>query len=119
MWRSSNAILFLQTTDWRQKMFVKAMKVESKDKVFGWAISLIMIGFFLPLIIGFLTTLCEMPEHFFWQILFSNYILSLILCLPISLAIMFFAIPLYKNKKEKKEKNCGVVNACQKTKIAA
>lgn len=100
-------------------MFVKVLNVESKDKAFGWAITLIMAGFFLPFCIGFLTTLCEMPEHFFWQILFSNYILALIFCLPISIAIMFLAIPLYKLKSQKNEKDCGIVNACDKTKIAA
>lgn len=78
-------------------MFAKE-KNNSNEKVFTEALILIIAGFLLPIVIGFLTALPELSHPFFIKIVFSNSAISLIFCLPISLAVMALSIVIYKRR---------------------
>lgn len=93
-------------------MFIKLSP--KKDKAFFYSIFTIILGFLLPIFIGIITTIIEAPKCFFLKILFSNCVIVSIFCLPISIGIMFFSIPLYNYLNH--ITNCGIENA-EKPKI--
>ncbi len=99
----------------------KSVKKTKMDMAFCGAILIVLSGFFLPLVIAFITTLSEHPNHFFKQVLFSNYSLAVICCCFASLGIMWLSIPAYrffthliksKGVMPKSDETCLEAKAC-------
>ena len=74
----------------------KTQKKLKTDAAFIGAVLVAVSGFLLPFIVAMCTTLCENTHVFFWQILFSNYAVSVIICLSFSLALIWLSIPAYR-----------------------
>lgn len=67
-----------------------------KNLAFIASILLMFLGAVLPLIIGFFTSFDSWNTAFYEINLISNSIMAIPFCLPLSLACIFGAVPLYK-----------------------
>ena len=54
------------------------------------------IGLLLPLIVGFFTSLKDFRTDVFQVNVISNSVMAIVFCLPLSLAFIIGALPLYK-----------------------
>lgn len=79
---------------------------------------LLSAGFFLPAIIGFfLSVPCIRTDYFKIEFV-SNTIISTVFCLPLSLAMIAGAIPLYKKLIDRFFKRFGFIKIERNLKIA-
>ena len=90
----------------------------ARNRAFFAAVGLLSIGFFLPAIIGFfLSTPCVGTDYFGIEFV-SNTIISTVFCLPLSLAMIAGAIPLYKKMVDNFYKKFGFIKIERNLKIA-
>ena len=90
----------------------------AKNRAFASAIGLLSTGFFLPTIIGFFLSISCLGTDYFGIEFMSNTILSTVFCLPLSLAMIAGAIPLYKKMMDNLYKRFGFITIERKLKIA-
>ncbi|MCR4938691.1 MAG: hypothetical protein K5930_01120 [Treponemataceae bacterium] len=90
----------------------------ARNHAFIASIGLSATGFFLPAIIGFCLSLPCAGTDFFGIDFISNTILSTIFCLPLSLAMIAGALPLYKKLVDRFYKKFGFIKLEKKLKIA-
>ena len=90
----------------------------AKNRAFASAIGLLSTGFFLPTIIGFFLSISCLGTDYFGIEFMSNTILSTVFCLPLSLAMIAGAIPLYKKMMDNLYKKFGFIKIERKLKIA-
>lgn len=77
--------------------FIKSTKFKN-IKTFAFVLALIsmFIGLILPLIVGFFTSLKDFGTDVFQVNVISNSVMAIVFCLPLSLAFIIGALPLYK-----------------------
>ena len=90
----------------------------AKNRAFASAVGLLSTGFFLPTIIGFFLSISCLVTDYFGIEFMSNTILSTVFCLPLSLAMIAGAIPLYKKMMDNLYKRFGFIKIERKLKIA-
>jgi hypothetical protein len=90
----------------------------AKNRAFASAVGLLSTGFFLPAIIGFFLSASCLGTDYFGIEFMSNTILSTVFCLPLSLAMIAGAIPLYKKMMDSIYKRFGFIKIERKLKIA-
>ena len=90
----------------------------AKNRAFASAVGLLSTGFFLPTIIGFFLSISCLGTDYFGIEFMSNTILSTVFCLPLSLAMIAGAIPLYKKMMDNLYKRFGFIKIERKLKIA-
>ena len=90
----------------------------ARNRAFLASIGLLSIGFFLPAIIGFSLSVSCLGTDYFAIEFTSNTILSTVFCLPLSLAMIAGAIPLYKKMVDSFFKKFGFIKIERKLKIA-
>ncbi len=90
----------------------------AKNRAFASAVGLLSTGFFLPAIIGFFLSASCLGTDYFGIEFMSNTILSTVFCLPLSLAMIAGAIPLYKKMMDSIYKRFGFIKIEHKLKIA-
>jgi hypothetical protein len=78
------------------KNFVKSAKFKNvKTIAFGLGLLSMTLGLLLPLIVGFCASLKDLGTDFFQVNMISNSIFAIVFCLPLSLAFIIGAVPLY------------------------
>ncbi len=90
----------------------------ARNHAFMVSAGLLSIGFFLPAIIGFFLSLPCIGTDYFSIEFISNAIISTVFCLPLSLAMIAGAIPLYKKLIDRFFKKFGFIKIEQNLKIA-
>ena len=90
----------------------------ARNRAFLASIGLLSGGFFLPAIIGFCLSISFVGTDCFSINFISNTILSTVFCLPLSLAMIAGAIPLYKKMIDHFYKRFGFIKIERKLKIA-
>ena len=90
----------------------------AKNRAFVSGVGLLAAGFFLPAIIGFFLSASCLGTDYFGIEFMSNTILSTVFCLPLSLAMIAGAIPLYKKMMDSFYKRFGFIKIERKLKIA-
>ena len=77
--------------------FVKTNKfANTKRLAFCYSLGSISMGLLLPVMIGFFTSMGDLNEDYFRVVFISNSIVASIICLPLSLVLIWAAIPIYK-----------------------
>ena len=90
----------------------------AKNRAFASAVGLLSTGFFLPAIIGFFLSVPCVGTDYFGIEFVSNSIISTVFCLPLSLAMIAGAIPLYKKLVDNFFKKFGFIKIERNLKIA-
>lgn len=90
----------------------------ARNRAFMASIGLLSSGFFLPVIIGFFLSVPCIGADYFGIEFVSNTIISTVFCLPLSLAMIAGAIPLYKKLIDCFFKRFGFIKIERNLKIA-
>ena len=90
----------------------------AKNRAFAASTGLLSAGFFLPAIIGFFLSIPCIGTDYFGIEFVSNTIISTVFCLPLSLAMIAGAIPLYKKLVDNFYKKFGFIKIERNLKIA-
>lgn len=90
----------------------------ARNHAFFASIALLASGFFLPAIIGLCLSLPYIGTDYFGINFISNTIISTVFCLPLSLAMIAGALPLYKKLVDRFYKKFGFIRFERDLKIA-
>ena len=90
----------------------------ARNHAFIASTGLLSVGFLLPAIIGFFLSVPCLGTDYFRIEFISNTIISTVFCLPLSLAMIAGAIPLYKKLIDRFFKRFGFIKIERNLKIA-